>query len=75
MFAGNLAESQQTCEKVVINGIESNTLKLLLDYAYTSQVTINKTNVQALLSASNLLEVLPVREVSYRLILMYCFGF
>lgn len=62
MFAGNLAESQQTCEKVVINGIESNTLKLLLEYAYTSQVMINKANVQALLSAANLLEVLPVRE-------------
>ncbi|XP_022244381.1 kelch-like protein 18 isoform X2 [Limulus polyphemus] len=60
MFGGDLAESQQ--EKVVLNGVEVTALRSLLHYAYTGQVTIKKDNVQALLSAANLLEVLPVRD-------------
>ena len=34
----------------------------LLDYIYSSEVTISKENVQSLLSAANLLEILPVRD-------------
>ena len=34
----------------------------LLDYAYTGQITITKHNVQSMLSAANLLEILPVRD-------------
>ncbi len=60
MFSGELAESKQN--KVSINGVESAMIKALVDYAYTSEVTINKDNVQNLLSAANLLEVLPVRD-------------
>ena len=60
MFSGELAESRQ--EKVTINGIDATMLELLVNYAYTSEVLITKVNVQSLLSASNLLEVLPVRD-------------
>ena len=60
MFTGNMAESQQN--KVAINGVEADMIHLLINYAYTSEIWINKNNVQSLLSAANLLEVLPVRD-------------
>ncbi len=65
MFSSDLAESKQ--EKVTINGVDAAMIKLLLDYAYTSEVFINKSNVQSLLSAANLLQVLPVRDACCRL--------
>ena len=64
MFTSEMAESQQ--KEVVLNGVEASTLKLLLDYAYSATIPINKHNVQALLSAANLLEVLPVRDACCR---------
>ncbi|GBO13346.1 Kelch-like protein 20, partial [Araneus ventricosus] len=64
MFTSEMAESQQ--REIVLNGVEASTLKLLLDYAYSSRIPINKNNVQALLSAANLLEVLPVRDACCR---------
>ena len=60
MFTGNLAESAQ--DRVTLNDIEANVMELLVNYAYTSEIIINRQNVQALLSASNLLEILPVKE-------------
>lgn len=60
MFGGELAESQQS--RVSLKGLEAPMVKLLVEYAYTSEVTITKANVQSLLSAANLLEVLPVRD-------------
>lgn len=59
MFGGELAESQQ--DHVSLNGIEASMLSMLITFAYTSYITINKSNVQSLLSASNLLQVLTVR--------------
>ena len=60
MFTGNLAESAQ--DRVTLNDIEAPVMELLVSYAYTSEIVINRQNVQALLSASNLLEILPVKE-------------
>ncbi|CAL4126360.1 unnamed protein product, partial [Meganyctiphanes norvegica] len=60
MFLSNLAESQQ--EHITLSGVDAGMVSLLLDYAYTSAITITKNNVQSLLSASNLLEVAAVRE-------------
>ncbi|XP_077979712.1 kelch-like protein 24 [Glandiceps talaboti] len=60
MFSGELAESKQ--EKVSINGVEASMIELLIQYAYTAEIIITKANVQSLLSAANLLEVLPVRD-------------
>lgn len=60
MFASDMAESRQS--KISINGVEAPMIRMLIDYAYTSEVLITKSNVQSLLSASNLLEILPVRD-------------
>ncbi|KAL4239391.1 hypothetical protein ACF0H5_000208 [Mactra antiquata] len=60
MFTGNLAESTQ--DVVTINDVEGSVMELLINYAYTSDILINRQNVQALLSAANLLEILPVKE-------------
>jgi len=60
MFTCNLAEANLA--KVPINGVESHIIRQLLDYIYSSEVTISKENVQSLLSAANLLEILPVRD-------------
>ena len=60
MFTGNLVESTQ--QRITINDIEGSIMEFLVNYAYTSEIMINKQNVQALLSASNLLEILPVKE-------------
>ncbi|KAG8177186.1 hypothetical protein JTE90_015794 [Oedothorax gibbosus] len=60
MLTSEMAESRQ--RSIVLNGVEAPTLSLLLDYAYTSRIPIHKRNVQALLSAANLLQVLAVRD-------------
>ncbi|GAB6025875.1 hypothetical protein CHUAL_014049 [Chamberlinius hualienensis] len=60
MFSSELAESRQ--ERVALNGVEAEMIKQLIEYAYTSEITITKSTVQALLSAANLLEILPVRD-------------
>ena len=60
MFSVDLKESQQ--DKITIKGVEADMIKVLIDYAYTSSVQITKTNVQSLLSAANLLRILPVRD-------------
>ncbi|XP_078502015.1 kelch-like protein 24 [Lissotriton helveticus] len=65
MFSNSgLAEAQQ--ERVAINGVEPAMIGALVDYAYTAQVVINKGNVQALLAAANLLDMLAVREACCR---------
>lgn len=64
MFLSKLAESKQNI--VVLKGIEVEMMSLLLDYAYTSALVITRNNVQCLLSAANLLQVLPVIEAACR---------
>ncbi|CAN8004496.1 unnamed protein product, partial [Ixodes hexagonus] len=60
MFSNEMAERTQN--RVVLNGVEADTLRDLLEYAYTSKITITRTNVQSLLSAANLLDIGPIRE-------------
>ncbi|XP_031728168.1 kelch-like protein 24 isoform X1 [Anarhichas minor] len=60
MFSTDLIESKQ--ERVAINGVEPQMIGMLVSYAYTSEVYISKANVQALLAAANLLDVMDVRE-------------
>ncbi|CAN8028296.1 unnamed protein product [Ixodes persulcatus] len=60
MFSNEMAERTQN--RVVLNGVEADTLRDLLEYAYTSKITISRTNVQSLLSAANLLDISPIRE-------------
>lgn len=61
MFSNEMAERSQS--RIVLNGVESDTLRQLIEYAYTSEIGISRANVQSLLSAANLLDVTPVREV------------
>ena len=48
--------------QVSINDVEPAMIQALVDVAYTSEVLITKSNVQSLLSAANLLEILSVRD-------------
>ncbi|XP_017277332.1 kelch-like protein 20 [Kryptolebias marmoratus] len=64
MFSAEMLESKQ--ERVAINGVEPQMIGMLVSYAYTSEVYISKANVQALLAAANLLDVMAVREACCR---------
>jgi hypothetical protein len=60
MFSTNLLESQQ--HWVNMKEIEADTMQLLIDYAYTSEIVITTSNVQSVSSAANLLEIVPIRD-------------
>uniref|UniRef100_A0A8C4E0N1 Kelch-like protein 20 n=1 Tax=Dicentrarchus labrax TaxID=13489 RepID=A0A8C4E0N1_DICLA len=60
MFTGELAESRQT--EVVIRDIDERAMELLIDFAYTSQVTVEEGNVQTLLPAACLLQLAEIQE-------------
>ena len=70
MFTAGLAETVQ--DVVTLNGVEPGMISGLLDYAYTGQITITKHNVQSMLSAANLLEILPVRDACCQVIITCC---
>ena len=44
MFTGELAESRQT--EVTIRDIDENAMELLIDFCYTSSITVEESNVQ-----------------------------
>ena len=60
MFTAGLVETEQ--DVVTLNGVEPGMISGLIDYAYTGEISITKHNVQSMLSAANLLEILPVRD-------------
>lgn len=60
MFTSPMVE--QTQSHVVVNGVDAGALRDILDYAYTSSVTITPDNVQSLLAAANLLQVSRVKN-------------
>jgi len=60
MFGTEMAEKSQ--ERITLNGVEPAMIHLIVQYAYTSEINITKNNVQSLLSAANLLQVIPVRD-------------
>ena len=53
---------ESTSNSVQISGILPPIMEQLLDYAYTSNININQENAQSLLSASNMLQILAVRD-------------
>ncbi|XP_066295552.1 kelch-like protein 20 isoform X1 [Branchiostoma lanceolatum] len=61
MFTGELAESRQT--EVIIRDIDERAMELLIDFAYTSQITVEESNVQTLLPAACLLQLQEIQEV------------
>lgn len=60
MFTSPMVERTQS--HVVVNGIDAGALRDILDYAYTSSVTVTPDNVQSLLAAANLLQVSRVKN-------------
>ncbi|XP_035676613.1 kelch-like protein 6 isoform X1 [Branchiostoma floridae] len=58
MFSGNHSESKK--DKIEMGGVSAEALRLLVDYAYTSKININKDNVQSLFVAANMLQFMHV---------------
>eukprot|EP00057_Strongylocentrotus_purpuratus_P015540 XP_011670014.1 PREDICTED: LOW QUALITY PROTEIN: kelch-like protein 2 [Strongylocentrotus purpuratus] len=64
MFTTNLAESRQS--KIRLIGIDHLSMRLILDYAYTSQIEINEDNVQGLMLAVNMFQMPTLRDACAR---------
>ncbi|XP_078595064.1 kelch-like protein 24 [Branchiostoma floridae x Branchiostoma japonicum] len=60
MFCNGHLESKE--HKVTIEEQSASALQLLVDYAYTSRVTITEDNAVELMEAANFFQVLPVRD-------------
>ncbi|KAM6443199.1 kelch-like protein 6 [Liasis olivaceus] len=60
MFCNDLKEKNE--EKIVIKGVDAETMQILLDYTYTSKVLITKENVQKVLEAASLFQFLRMVE-------------
>ncbi len=60
MFTNEHLESSSA--RVELNGVDAGALKSLLDFAYSSSLVICEENVQAVLTASNLLQITSVVE-------------
>ncbi|KAK6478499.1 kelch-like protein 6 [Huso huso] len=56
MFCNDLKEKHE--DTIAIKGVDSETMKILLDYTYTSKVLITKQNVQRILEAASLFQFL-----------------
>ncbi|XP_068742851.1 kelch-like protein 2 [Montipora capricornis] len=63
MFLTDMRESTET--NITIRGVESQSLRNLIDFAYTSTLRITFSNVHSLLSAASLLEFLTVENACY----------
>ncbi|XP_024142749.1 kelch repeat and BTB domain-containing protein 7 [Oryzias melastigma] len=62
MFTGGLNESMQ--DRVVIRGVDSESMSVIVDYCYTGRVTITESNVQRLYAAANMLQLEYIRKAS-----------
>ncbi|XP_012719872.2 kelch repeat and BTB domain-containing protein 7 [Fundulus heteroclitus] len=60
MFTGGLNESAQ--ERVLIRGVDSESMSVIIDYCYTGRVTITESNVQRLYAAANMLQLEYIRR-------------
>lgn len=54
---------------VELHDIDVSSLKQLIDYAYTGEITITEDNVQVLLPVSSLLQIQSVREACCKFLL------
>uniref|UniRef100_A0A8C1SXT1 Kelch-like family member 6 n=1 Tax=Cyprinus carpio TaxID=7962 RepID=A0A8C1SXT1_CYPCA len=55
MFCNDLREKHE--ENINIKGIDADTMRILLEYTYTSKVIITKDNVQRMLEAASLFQL------------------
>lgn len=60
MFTSGLTESSQSEVRIV--GVESESMHLVLDYAYTSRVTLSESNVQALFTAASIFQIPALQD-------------
>lgn len=61
MFTGELAESRQT--EITLYDLHGEAVETLIDFCYTSQITVEECNVQNLLPAACLLQLTEVQDV------------
>ncbi|XP_046903916.1 kelch-like protein 3 isoform X1 [Hypomesus transpacificus] len=61
MFTGAMSES--TAQQVEIRDVDGHTLRMLVDYIYTAEIQVTEDNVQVLLPAASLLQLMDVRQV------------
>ncbi|XP_061832638.1 kelch-like protein 3 [Nerophis lumbriciformis] len=61
MFTGDMSESK--AQRVEIGEVDGPTLSKLVDYIYTAEIEVTEDNVQVLLPAASLLQLMDVRQV------------
>ncbi|CAH8594057.1 unnamed protein product [Dicrocoelium dendriticum] len=61
MFTGELAESRQT--EITLYDLDGSAVETLIEFCYTSQITVEESNVQTLLPAACLLQITEVQDV------------
>ncbi|XP_059377273.1 kelch-like protein 3 [Carassius carassius] len=61
MFTGDMSESK--AHHVEIRDVDGQTLSKLVDYIYTAEIEVSEDNVQVLLPAASLLQLMDVRQV------------
>lgn len=67
MFTGELCEKDKKC--VELHGVHPNTFQIILDFMYSGIVTINKDNVEDLVIAADMFEIVEIiTECTYFLI-------
>lgn len=58
MFKSNMAETQK--DEILLNGLDANSLGLILDFMYMNKIEVTEGNVQFLLPSASLLQILPI---------------
>ncbi len=66
----NNAHIESTQDHIMLNDIDGDSLGLLLDFIYSSKLSITENNVQNLLAASSLLQITPVIEACCQFLLV-----
>uniref|UniRef100_A0A3Q2P6C9 Kelch like family member 3 n=1 Tax=Fundulus heteroclitus TaxID=8078 RepID=A0A3Q2P6C9_FUNHE len=61
LCAGDMSESK--AQRVEIREVDGQTLRKLVDYIYTAEIQVTEDNVQVLLPAASLLQLMDVRQV------------
>ncbi|XP_034037888.1 kelch-like protein 3 isoform X2 [Thalassophryne amazonica] len=60
MFTGDMSESK--ADQVEIREMDGQTLRKLIDYIYTAEIEVTEDDVQVLLPAASLLQLMDVRQ-------------
>lgn len=61
MFTGEMAESRQS--EITILDVDESAMEVLINFSYTATITIREDNVQALLPAACLLQLVEIQEI------------